>query len=167
MIHLDDEIINKYLNKELSVIERKSVLTHLRECESCNKQFNMSLNLDKHLTKINVLSAPASINELVMKRIVRPVSENTKGRGFFVGIISVFITIVFVLVGYIFSIIFAELTKFETHEELNITEKIKPLIEQINAVPILKYNDAFTVFLLFVVVTSGYFLYNKMKSLKQ
>jgi|GEM_PF-4395056 len=166
MIHLNDVIVDKYLNDELLISERDSFLKHVEECESCKKEFGSILKLNNNLYRIADYTAPAKINELVMKKIVRPVSNSVKGRGFFIGIISTLATIIFIWLGYIASYIFEELTSKDASGSFNVSEKIQPLINQITAAPIMKYTEAYTLFLLFMVVTSGYILYTKIRSFK-
>lgn len=166
MIHPNKETVEKYINNELQFSEKNSVATHIEECESCKSEFGCILKLNTHLYKIADYTTPVSINELVMKKIIRPVSNSVKGRGFFIGIISTLATIIFIWLGYVTSYIFEELTSKDSYSSFNISEKIQPLINQITAAPIMKYTEIYTLFLLFMVVTSGYILYTKIRSFK-
>jgi len=163
-----DKILNKFVDGELNTSDLEEI-NHLIDND---QEFKSSLAAHKYvhdtLFEFPLKSAPKHISELVMNRIVTPLTEKYRKNYFFRGILGV-LSVIFITVLFMFFFYASDLVIVK--EASTITNSF---VEYLNPIVIGLYNiissEIFqTVSGLagFIILLGFYFHYNSFKQLKE
>ncbi len=68
-MHLSDEILNKYVDNELSAEELSDVSEHINNCPECLSKLKAQRVVEYQLKRIESFSVPNNFTNIVMKKI--------------------------------------------------------------------------------------------------
>ena len=69
MNHIEDELLNKYLDNELNSNEISLLNEHLRECDECLTRLKGLKVVDHQLKKLDISHVRADFTEMIMRKI--------------------------------------------------------------------------------------------------
>jgi len=88
-MHLSDEILNKYVDNELSAEELSEVSEHISNCPECLSKLKAQRVVEHHLKRLESFSLSNNFSNLVMMKINASVSYKPK-KSYFMRIIFSF-----------------------------------------------------------------------------
>jgi hypothetical protein len=99
MITLSDEILNKYLDGELS----KEIMTEIENTISKEDRAKLTVmkDIDRSLKDLKITEPKSNFTSIVMERIQRSIHSRLEQKKFIISIISVFILMCLVVLGVI------------------------------------------------------------------
>ena len=103
MINIDDTILNKYLDGELTGEELVEVRDQLMKSESLRRKLNALKLVDENLKKIESYHLPSSFAAGVMNKLSLRAKAKKEQRYFIISVSSVFIIISLIIIGFILS----------------------------------------------------------------
>jgi hypothetical protein len=165
---LTDDILNKYLDNELSTDEIKELNKLLEEDPDALKTLKTHKFIDRILHKIETLPAPIDITNRIMGQILTVSKVKTKKFYFFRFILIIFGILFFSTIVYILSNINFGKQESNTASEIAentskfITENGQALVNILNSNTILIVGG----FLTFILILTGYFLFESHKVFK-
>lgn len=169
MNHINEKLINDYLDGSLSHNEAEEMKIHLSSCEGCQSLFASYETIHKNLFKIGIYEAPESINSVVLSKILGRKKQSQSHKGFFITIFSSF----GVLLSFVFWFIVADIISnqkiyaadsvYTNYKEyvINIWEKM-PLTHLINF-----SNFTILALSLFVLSAGLFLIYERFQDLKR
>ena len=168
MNKLSDEILNRYIDNELSQAELKMVRDQLQNSEEDRKRL-LTLQL-LHSNLKNMKDDPVSSNftDTLMKRIIKKSKAKKEQRFFVFSIASVFVIIALGIIGYVMSLIFAAppttgSTVTGTKETVTVLENlIVPIKNVLGKMNISMIGSIFSLGLLISI----YFIFDMVKHTK-
>lgn len=98
---LSDEVLNRYIDGELSRDEKREAEEVIKNSTEDRARLNTLLNTDHSLRNLAVLEVSSNFTSVVMKRIQRSLRSRQEQKKFIVGIVSIFIIMCFAVVGII------------------------------------------------------------------
>ena len=107
MNKLSDEILNRYIDNELSQAELKMVREQLQDSEEDRKRLLTLQLLHSNLKNMKDEPVSSDFTDTLMKRIIKKSKAKKQQRFFVFSIASVFVIIALGIIGYVMSIIFA------------------------------------------------------------
>ncbi len=102
MKHYDNEFMNRMIDGDISPDEKKAFLDHKAVCPECAREYDYLLRADKGFRQMKVFSAPATINAMVLKKIVKTVKPGEGSKKFFIGMLIGLTSILLLLFGFAF-----------------------------------------------------------------
>ena len=163
-----DDLLNKFVDGELSTPEIEEV-NHLIDS---NKEFKTSLSTHKYvhdtLFEIPLKSAPRHISELVMKKIVTPLSEKYRKNYFFRGILGV-MSLIFMTVLFMFFFYASDLTIVKEASSIpsSFLEYLNPIMHGIYNIISSEIFQTVSGLVGFIILLGFYFHYNSFRQLKE
>ena len=107
MNKLSDEILNRYIDNELSQAELKMVHDQLQSSEEDRKKLLALQLLHSNLKNVKSESVSPDFTGKLMKRIMKKSKAKKEQRIFIFSISSIFVIIALGIIGYVMSLIFA------------------------------------------------------------
>jgi hypothetical protein len=101
MIELNDEILNRYVDGELSQAELSEVRELLKNTESGRLRLNALQRVHSELGRLETFEVSGNFTSTIMSQLVKKTSAVRKDRFFVFSISSIFLTIILAIVGYI------------------------------------------------------------------
>ena len=119
---LSDEILNRYIDGELSRDERREVEEAIINSREDRIEFNALQSTDSSLKNIKLMDVKSNFTSLVMNKIQRSLRSKQEQKKFIVGIISVFMILCLSIAGFVgFEIV----RHFNPGTSNSITDSIK------------------------------------------
>jgi amino acid permease len=101
MKRLSNEILNKYIDGELSRDEMREVDEVIKNSREDRIELNALQNTNRSLSKLTLLEVKSNFTSLVMNKIQRSLQSRQEQKKFIVGIISAFIVLCLAIVGFV------------------------------------------------------------------
>ena len=98
---LSDEILNKYIDGELSRDEMKEAEEVIKNSMEDRIQLIVLQNIDRSLRNLEVLEVKSNFTAAVMNKIKRSLRSKQEQKKFIVGIVSIFIIMCFAISGVV------------------------------------------------------------------
>lgn len=166
---INDELLNKYIDNELTEVELKELLEALKKDEEAQTKLKALQLTDEVLRKMEITPAPQNFTESFMKKIITVSSvHKEKVSYFFVSVISFFVLTIVGVIGFSIKQIGFGSSLVENNEYVKSSKEVLSNgLSQVNAV---FNNDNMLLIgagLTFVLLISGYFIIESHKSFKQ
>ena len=163
-----NEIVNKYVDNELN----KEELNKVDELLNSNEEFKNTLTLHRFvhdsLHDIPLKLAPSGFTDLVMNKIVTPLSDKYKANYFFRFIIAAFSLIfVFMLFWFFYFVGDLELTKNVVSYTNNYSDRFLPSIGDFTNFIKTDIFKTITGVVGFIILIGFYYNMNSHKALKE
>jgi anti-sigma factor RsiW len=170
LIHITDEILNKYLDGELSREETEQVKSALRNSEELQRKFNALKLVHDKLSILKEDEVSAGFTEKLMKKIVIRKSAIPKQQKYFIVSVATFITLLcLVIFGFSISAIISSAPS-SIGESKSVLDSVTNLSDGL--VKTLKHlfsgkglSIIGSVFSLLIII-SGYFFFEMQKRAK-
>ncbi|KAB2907506.1 MAG: hypothetical protein LC102_11995 [Ignavibacteriales bacterium] len=88
MKHYDEEFFNKMLDDEITAEEKELFFVHIKECTACREQYRLFQSAHTLLLSLTEITAPEEINNLVLKKIMKPAAKKKNEKRFFITVLS-------------------------------------------------------------------------------
>jgi hypothetical protein len=98
---LSDEILNKYIDGELSRDEMREVEETIKNSREDRIELNAIQNTDRSLKNMRLIEVKSNFTSLVMNKIQRSLQSSQEQKKFIVSIFSIFILMCLVVVGIV------------------------------------------------------------------
>jgi ATP-dependent Zn protease len=98
---LSEEILNKYIDGELSRVEMREVEETIKNSREDRIELNAIQNTDRSLKNMRLIEVKSNFTSLVMNKIQRSLQSNQEQKKFIVSIFSIFIVMCLVVVGIV------------------------------------------------------------------
>ena len=163
----NDELLNKYIDNELS----RDELNQVEELVKTEKSFSSQLSIHKYvhetLYQIPLKKAPYNITEIIMRKIAGKISDKYKKNYLFRFVIATLSSIL-ILTLFLFFYFLGDLELFKNASEIsfNYSDKILPSLSYLREVFSSEIFKTVTGLLGFVILLLFYFNYNSHKQLK-
>lgn len=166
---INDELLNKYIDNELSEIELKELSETLKSDSEAQAKLKALQLTEEVLRKMEITPAPQNFTEIFMKKIITVSSvHKEKVSYFFVSVISFFALTIIGVIGYSVSKIGFETSLGENNQYVQKTKEVfSGGLTQINSI---FNNDNMLLIgagLTFVLLISGYFIIESHKNFKE
>lgn len=164
---ISDEILNKYLDGELSADEIKSLDDKIRSDAELKKRFNALKKVHKELSLLNADEVPSVFTKKVMMRISKKYRVQKDQKYFIAFIYSIFGALCFAILGYLIVSVSGEISETittQTSETVNnysenFVQVVKNLFSKMNI-------SVLGSILSIVLLVSGYFFFEMSKHSK-
>jgi hypothetical protein len=166
--HLTDEILNKFIDNELSSAELSLLNDHIKVCNECLAKLKAQKIVDNNLKRIDTYQAPLNFTEKVMQKIsATAVKFKPKKSYFFRVVFSVFILASLTVVAIAFANIPADTSTSGTMEWTKFFSDIIPKLFSGYETSISKSSISLIgTILTFILFISGYFVYESHRKIK-
>jgi hypothetical protein len=165
MITINDELLNKYLDDELNREEKDLVKTAIEKSPELKKKYASLLETNHFLKNIDLDSPSLDFTKLVMNKIRSKTSTARQQKYFLFSILSFFGLIVLGITGYVFYQIISSMQASESTE--TITTYSKSIGDYFSNLFGQKNLSIFGSILSFIMLVSGYFLFEYQKQSKK
>jgi ATP-dependent Zn protease len=98
---LSEEILNKYIDGELSRVEMREVEETIKNSREDRIELNAIQNTDRSLKNMRLIEVKSNFTSLVMNKIQRSLQSSQEQKKFIVSIFSIFILMCLVVVGIV------------------------------------------------------------------
>lgn len=161
---INDDILNKYLDEELNREEMNQVKTAIKNSPELKKQYEALLSANIFLKNVELESPSADFTKKVMGKIeIRKASEHEQ-KYFLFTILSLLGLIVLGITGYVF---YETITSIQTNETSDLVYNYSNSIGDYFSSLFGKKNlSIFGSVLSFIMLVSGYFVYDYQKHSK-
>jgi hypothetical protein len=168
MNHITDEILNKFIDNELSTAELTLLNDHIKVCNECLTRLKAQKVVDNNLKRIDTFQAPLNFTERVMQKIsATAVKFKPKKSYFFRVIFSVFILGSLAVVAIAFASIPADTSNSGTMEWTKIFSNLIPKILSGYESSLGKSSISLIgTILTFILFVSGYFVIESHRKIK-
>ncbi|HRP92643.1 MAG: hypothetical protein IT276_06465 [Ignavibacteriaceae bacterium] len=165
MIIINDEILNKYFDDDLSSDEKLIVKTAIKNSTELQKKYDLLLKINSLLKSMNPDSPSLDFTKLAMNKINSKTSIARQQKYFLLAILSFLVLIALGITGYLLFQILSSTRSSETNEVVSTyTKRIGDYLSNIFG----KQNlSIFGSILSFVMLVSAYFLYELKKQSKK
>jgi len=166
--HLTDEILNKFIDNELTTAELTRLNDHIRICNECLAKLKAQKVVDNNLKRIETFQVSLNFTEKVMKKIsATTVKFKPKKSYFFRIVFSVFILGALAVLAFAFANIPANTSANETMEWTKFFSSIVPKLLSGYESSISKSSISLIgTILTFILFISGYFVYESHRKVK-
>ena len=167
---ITDELLNKYIDNELTEVEYKELSAALKNDPDANAKLKALQLTDEILRKMEVTAAPENFTSKFMNKIAVSTSVvKEKVSYFFIGMISFFILAIVGIIGY--SVSKVEPSSSSLVDDNQYVQKTKEFFSGgLGQLTSILSNDNMLLIgagLTFVLLISGYFLIENHKNFKQ
>ena len=124
---LSDDILNKYIDGELSRYEMREVEETIKNSREDRIELNALQNTNRSLRKLTLLEVKSNFTSLVMNKIQRSLRSRQEQKKFIVGVVSIFLVMCLAIVGIV---------GFETFRSFNpgTSDAIRESVQYISSV---------------------------------
>ncbi|OGU55879.1 MAG: hypothetical protein A2V66_18120 [Ignavibacteria bacterium RBG_13_36_8] len=169
MKKITDEILNKFVDEELSVEELNELKELIAQDEEALRLLKAHKFADRILHKLSVTPAPKNFTERVMDKIYLLMPAKPRKNHFFYGVIGTFILGIVGVFVYIFSLPASE--PDSSSKTVSIINEAQEFIgKNVGRFSSFLSNDTILIvgsFLTFILLLGGYFMVSSHKSFKQ
>lgn len=165
MININDELLNNYLDDELNRDEKDLVKTAIESSSEVKKKYDALLMAHNLLKNVGTDSPNLDFTKMVMKKISSRTSIARQQKYFFFSVLSFFGLIVLGITGYVLFQIISSVQASESAEA--VTTYSKSIGNYFSNLFGKKNLSIFGSILSFVMLMSGYFLFEYQKQLKK
>ncbi len=165
MITINEELLNKYLDDELNREEKDLVKSAIENSAELKRKYETLLITHNLLKNIQPDSPSINFNKMVMQKISKHRTIEIQQKRFLFSILSLFGIIILGVVGYIF---YEIISSIESSESSKIVSTYSNTIGNYFTAFFGKRNlSIFGSVLSFIMLISGYFLYDYQKHSKK
>lgn len=163
-----DELINKYVDKELTIKEIEEANKLLSNDNKFNEMISVHKFVHETLYQIPHKFAPDGFTDVVMKRIINRISEKYKKNYFFRIILATF-GILFIVTLFFFFYFFTDLAFVQSSYKVanNYTSKLLPILNSITQFVKTDIFKIVTGMVSFIVLVGFYFNLNLHNNFKK
>jgi len=165
MITINDELLNKYLDDELNREEKDLVKTAIENSPELKKKYASLLETNQLLKNMDLDSPSLDFTKLVMNKISSKASTARQQKYFLFSILSFFGLIVLGITGYVLYQIISSMQTSESTEA--VTTYSKSIGDYFSNLFGQKNLSIFGSILSFIMLVSGYFLFEYQKQSKK
>ena len=165
MITINDELLNKYLDDELNREEKDYVKTAIENSPELKKKYTALLDAHSLLKKMDLDSPSLDFTKLVMNKISTKASTARQQKYFLFSVLSLFGLIVLGITGYVLYQIISSMQTSESTEA--VTTYSKSIGDYFSNLFGQKNLSIFGSILSFIMLVSGYFLFEYQKQSKK
>ncbi|MEO8232154.1 MAG: hypothetical protein ABI638_07710 [Ignavibacteriota bacterium] len=165
MININDEILNKYLDDDLSADEKLKVKTAIENSSELQKKYDALLKTNNLLKNMEPDSPSLDFSKLVMNKINIKTSTARQQKYFLVTMLSFLGLIALGITGYLLFQILSSVQASETNEV--VTTYSKNIGDYLSSMFGKQNISIFGSILSFVILVSAYFLYEYQKQSKK
>jgi len=167
MKYISDEILNKYIDGELSAEEIKNINELLLTDTELKKRLSVLKRVNTELKKIREDELPAAFTQRVMQRISKKYRLPKEQKLFITFIISFFSVVCFSIIGYIVINIASEVSEtVSSGTEKTVSKYSQSLIQTLVSTFSGLNISVFGSILSIVLLVSGYFFFEMSKQSK-
>ena len=165
MININDEMLNKYLDDELNREEKDLVKTAIENSPELKKKYSTLFDANNLLRDMEPDSPSTDFTKLVMNKISSKTSTVRQQKYFLFSVLSLFGLIILGITGYIFYQVITSIQPGESSEA--VTTYSKGIGDYFSSIFGKKNLSIFGSVLSFIMLISGYFLYDYQKRSKK
>ena len=165
MININDELLNKYLDNELNREEKDLVKTAIENSPELKKKYAALLDVNNLLKNMELDTPVSDFTKLVMNKISSKTSTARQQKYFLFTILSIFGVIALGITGFIFYQIISSIQPGDSSEV--VTTYSKNIGDYFSNLFGKKNLSIFGSLLSFIMLISGYFLYDFQKRSKK
>lgn len=165
MNNINDELLNKYLDNELREEEKVFVLNAINNSSEIQKRFEALLKVHSLLKSLPPESASTNFSKLVMQKISRRGIIEIQQKKFLYSVLSLFGIIILGIVGYVFYEIVSSIQQSNSSEAISTYSNT--IGNYFSSFFGKKNLSIFGSVLSFIMLISGYFLYDYQKKSKK
>lgn len=165
MSDINDEILNRYLDNELSIEEKNFVKSEIEKSSSLKKRYEVLLITHSLLKNIQPESTSVDFSKMVMQKIAKRGIIESQQKRFLLIILSFLGVVILGIVGYVFYQIFDTIQLSDSNE--TITTYSNTIGDYFTQLFGKKNLSVFGSVLSFIMLVSGYFLYDYQKHSKK
>ena len=165
MININDELLNKYLDNELNREEKDLVKTAIENSPELKKKYAALLDANSLLKNMKLDSPSLDFTKLVMNKISSKTSTARQQKYFLFTILSIFGVIALGITGFLLYQIISSIQPGDSSEV--VTTYSKGIGDYFSNLFGKKNLSIFGSLLSFVMLISGYFLYDFQKRSKK
>lgn len=162
MIKINDDLLNRFLDNELSNEEKDFILREIEKSTELKKRYEVLLKTHLLLKNINPDFPSIDFSKIVMQKISKRVTSESQQKRFLFIILSLFGIAIIGSVGYLFYQIISTIQLSNSNDIIsNYSNTIRDYFSAIFK----KENISIIGSVLsFIMLISGYFLYNYWKN---
>lgn len=161
---INDEMLNKYLDNELSIEDRNFVSNAIINSPDVKKRYEFLLKSHLLLKNIQPESPSMDFSKLVMQKITRRGIQESQQKRFLFAVLSLFGIVILGFVGYVFYEILNSIQSSNPNAAISIYSNT--ISDYFSALFGKKNLSIFGSVLSFIMLISAYFLYNYQKHSK-
>ena len=165
MSDINDEILNRYLDNELSIEEKNFVKSDIEKSSVLKKRYEALLITHSLLKNIQPESTSIDFSKIVMQKIAKRGIIESQQKRFLLIILSFLGVVILGIVGYVFYQIFSTIQLSDSNE--TITTYSNTIGDYFTQLFGKKNLSVLGSVLSFIMLVSGYFLYNYQRHLKK
>jgi hypothetical protein len=170
MIQITDEILNKYLDNELSRVDAEQVKSEIRASEELQRKFNALKLVHKNLFNLKEEKVSIGFTDNLMKQIVNKRFVLPKQQKYFIASVATFITLLcLVIFGFSISAMISAAPP-SISESKSVVDSISNLSDGlVNVLKHLFSGEGLSIIgsiFSIVVLISGYFFFEMQKKAK-
>lgn len=165
MININDELLNKYLDDELNREEKDLVKAAIENSPELKKKYTVLLDANSFLKNMELDSPSLEFTKLVMNKISSKTSTARQQKYFLFTILSIFGVIALGITGFLLYQIISSIQPGDSSEV--VTTYSKGIGDYFSNLFGKKNLSIFGSLLSFVMLISGYFLYDFQKRSKK
>lgn len=162
---INDEMLNRYIDNELSIEDRNFVRNAIENSSDIKKRYEFLLKAHLLLKNIQTESPSMDFSKLVMQKISRRGIQESQQKRFLFAILSLFGIVILGLVGYVFYEIISSIQSSDSSTAISTYSNT--IGDYFSALFGKKNLSIFGSVLSFIMLVSGYFLYNYQKHSKK
>ena len=164
---LSDEILNKYLDGDLTSDEQEEVKELLKKSESDRKRFYVLKLVHENLTSLEMDNVSPGFNEKVMLRLKKKYARAKQQNYFIIAVTAIFVFICVSIVGYLIAGIISSAGQNESSQLIDIINRSgKDIItftqKLFSGENLSIIGSVFS----FAIIITGYFFYELQKRMK-
>jgi len=164
---LSDEILNKYLDGDLTSDEQEEVKELLKKSESDRKRFNVLKLIHENLSSLETDNVSPGFNDKVMLRLKKKYARAKQQNYFIIAVTSLFVFICVAIVGYLVAGIISSTGQSESPQLIDIINRSgKDIItftqKLFSGESLSIIGSVFS----FAIIITGYFFYELQKRMK-
>jgi len=161
MKNIDDEMLNNFIDNQLSDKELDFIKSAIANSPVIKKRYEMLLKVDNHLKQCGDDNLPADFTILIMNKINRRLKREKQQKSFLVIVLSLFILIT---VGLVSFILFEMINSAQIEKSSDIIMNYSHNISQLFSNLIGKKNLSIIGSVLsLIMLVSGYYLFELQK----
>ncbi len=169
MIELTDEILNKYIDRELESGDMRRVQEQLKNSEIDRKRLAALQAVHKELKKMKTIEVKNGFTSLVMDKVIRKVKAKKKDRLFIFSVSSIFLILSLAIIGYALVLIVGSSTGGNADNQ-SINNYINYFVHILNSAKELLTSQNISIigsiFSLGLLIT-GYFFFENLRQSKR
>lgn len=165
MINISDELLNRFLDNELSIEEKNLVKSEIEKSTDVKKRYETLLITHSLLKNIQSDSTTIDFSKMVIQKISKRGVIESQQKRFLLVILSLLVVVILGIVGYVFYQIFSSIQLSDSNE--TISTYSNTIGDYFSTLFGKKNLSILGSFLSFIMLVSGYFMYDYQKHSKK